>query len=374
MSLADARRILADLIGFPTLSGENNLELVAYAAAQLDALGARTRTTVDPNGTQANLFATFGPDIDGGVILSGHTDVVPAEGTWSHDPFDAWEADGRVYGRGACDMKAFIACALAMAPVFARGPLKRPVHFAFTYDEEVGCFGAQALMKALAEWEVRPAVCIIGEPTGMRIIEGHKGCNEYTTTFTGVAGHASEPERGVNAIAFASRFVARLGEIGEEMKARAPAGSPFTPPWTTLQAGMIAGGAARNIIPEHCAVEWESRPISAADAEYVREAVRRCVDEEIGPEMARLDARAGAQNGGDRRDGRARAGLRFRGGGARQGADRRERDGGRGLRHGGRASSRRPGSRPSSAARASSSRRTGPTSSWPSTSSSAASP
>ncbi|ESR23923.1 Acetylornithine deacetylase [Lutibaculum baratangense AMV1] len=283
--LDETRRILGDLIGFPTVSADGNLALIAYASAALDAIGAHTRTTLDASGTKANLFATIGPDTDGGIVLSGHTDVVPADGEWTGDPFVAHEEGGRIYGRGACDMKGFIACALAMAPAFAATRLERPVHFAFTYDEEVGCFGARALVEALREWSVKPSTCVIGEPTGMRIIEGHKGCYEYTTAFTGSAGHASEPDRGVNAIAYAGRFLARLAETGEALKGRAPAKSPFVPPWTTLQAGVIRGGTARNVIPDHCEVEWEMRPVTAADADFALSEIRRCLEGELSPEM-----------------------------------------------------------------------------------------
>ncbi|MEW5425097.1 acetylornithine deacetylase [Amorphus sp. 3PC139-8] len=291
--LADTRRILSDLISFPTVSADGNLELIAYAAAALDAMGARTRTTLDDSGTKANLFATIGPDVDGGVVLSGHTDVVPADGEWTDDPFTAVERDGHVYGRGACDMKGFIACALAMAPSFAAARLARPVHFAFTYDEEVGCFGARALVEALKDWEVRPSTCIIGEPTMMRIIEGHKGCYEYTTAFTGVPGHASEPERGLNAIAYAGRFLCKLAATAEAMKPRAPADSPFLPPWTTLQAGVVRGGTARNVIPDACEVEWEMRPVNDADARFGLEEIRDFLDGQLAPEMRRLHPEAG---------------------------------------------------------------------------------
>ena len=214
---------------------------------------------------------------------------------WAHlfDPFTAVERDGLIYGRGACDMKGFIACALAMAPAFAEAKLKRPVHFAFTYDEEVGCFGARALMGAIADWGVKPATCIIGEPTSMRIIEGHKGCYEYTTAFTGVPGHASEPDRGVNAIAYAGRFLARLAEMEEQLKARVPEGSLFTPPWTTLQPGVIRGGIARNVIPDACEVEWEMRPVNAADARFALDRIRAFLDGEIDPEMRAKAAEAG---------------------------------------------------------------------------------
>jgi len=282
--------ILKELVGFPTVSADSNLELIAYCTAALDALGARTEMTLDPSGQKANLFATIGPDIDGGVVLSGHTDVVPVDGQdWSDDPFALWtDVDGRLYGRGTCDMKGFIACALATAPRFAAADLKRPVHFAFTFDEEVGCLGAKVLLEALRTSGRRPAVCLIGEPTEMRIIEGHKGCHEYTTRFTGLPGHGSDPDAGVNAVEYAVRYVGRLLALREALAERAPAWSPFTPPWSTLQVGRIEGGIAHNVIAEHCAVDWEFRPVTPEDTHFLKAELDRYVKEDLLPAMRRV--------------------------------------------------------------------------------------
>lgn len=271
MALIDeTKAILGDLIAFPTVSSDGNLELIAYAAERLTACGATISISRDEEGRKANLFATMGPEIDGGIVLSGHTDVVPADGEWTSDPFTMREAGNLIYGRGACDMKGFIAAALALAPHYAQADLKRPVHFAFTYDEEVGCLGGRQLVEEIRQMGIRPSTAIIGEPTSMGIIEGHKGCYEYTTEFTGLEGHGSRPELGVNAVEYAVRYIARLMELGEAMKARAPDGSRFEPPWTTLQVGRIEGGSARNVIAGHCAVEWEMRPVRAEDADEVK--------------------------------------------------------------------------------------------------------
>jgi acetylornithine deacetylase len=280
------RAILADLIAMPTVSADSNLELIAYCAARLDALGAKTDMTLDPSGQKANLFATIGPDIDGGIVLSGHTDVVPVEGqAWATDPFRAVEAEGRIYGRGACDMKGFLACALALAPRMAAAELRRPIHFAFTYDEETGCLGAQVMLKALAEAGRRPAICIIGEPTEMRIIEGHKGCCEYTTRFTGLAGHGSQPDLGVSAVEYAVRYAGRLLELRQALVARAPVGSRFDPPWSTLQVGRLSGGIAHNVIADHCEVDWEFRPVTDADTDFLKREVKSCVENTLLPAM-----------------------------------------------------------------------------------------
>ncbi|MGB3339390.1 MAG: acetylornithine deacetylase [Devosia sp.] len=292
--LNETTSILADLIAFPSVSQDSNADLIDYLKHRLERLGARIEVTSDADGGKANIFATIGPaDQDGGVVLSGHTDVVPVEGQdWSSDPFTAALRDGRIYGRGACDMKGFIACAMAHAPLFARAKLKRPLHLAFTYDEEVGCLGAQVMLERLGRTGPKPAICIVGEPTGMAIIEGHKGCCEYTTTFSGTAGHASQPDLGVNAVEYAVRYITRLLEVGEALKARAPAQSLFDPPWSTIQVGRIAGGTARNIIAEACSVEWELRPINSDDLAFAKANIENYVETQLLPRMRAVHPRA----------------------------------------------------------------------------------
>lgn len=287
MSLTDDTiEILKELIGFPTVSVDSNLDLILFAADRLTALGADIRIFKDETGKKANLFATLGPAGDGGIVLSGHSDVVPVEGQdWSTDPFDMVEKDGKLFGRGTCDMKGFIAASLAVAPEFAKANLKRPVHFCFTYDEESGCLGGQALMEDLKREGVRPAVCIIGEPTEMRIIEGHKGCYEYTVDFTGLEGHGSLPDLGVNAVEYAVRYVTRLMELRAELKNHAPENSRFDPPWTTVQVGRLSGGTAHNIIPGNCTLDWEMRPVRKADSDMVKDNLRAYVDDELRPAM-----------------------------------------------------------------------------------------
>ena len=293
-ALADIREILGDLISFPTVSAESNLNLIEHCAERLSSIGADVTLTNDDTGLKANLFATIGPRVDGGIVLSGHTDVVPVEGQpWTCDPFRAEERDGLILGRGSCDMKGFLATALALAPRFAAANLSRPLHLAFTYDEETGCFGAPRLIKGIADSGLKPRICIVGEPTEMRIIEGHKGTYEYTTEFTGLEGHASNPDAGINAVEFASRFISKLLETAEVMRHRAPADSRFDPPHTTLQCGVIHGGIARNVIPRHCALEWEMRPVNRADADLAKEILRDYVDRELLPRMHAVDLKAG---------------------------------------------------------------------------------
>lgn len=277
----DTVSILNDLISMPTVSAESNLELITYASERLGDCGATISVMRDETGRKANLFATIGPEGDGGIVLSGHTDVVPAlEEEWTSDPFRMRADKDRLFGRGACDMKGFIAAVLATAPLYARRSLKRPLHVALTYDEEVGCHGARQLVDDLRRSGLKPSVAIVGEPTEMRVIEGHKGCNEYTTSFTGLEGHGSHPDAGVNAIEFAARFVHRLMEHGGKLRSAYPSDSRFDPPWSTVQVGRIEGGAARNIVAGHCVVEWELRPVSAEDAAAVKaDLVQYCEDE-----------------------------------------------------------------------------------------------
>ena len=277
---------LDKLIAFPTVSSESNMDLINYAANFFDDIGADVHLSHNPDGTKANLFATIGPRQNGGVVLSGHTDVVPVEGQdWTSDPFSAVHKDDRVIGRGACDMKGFIACALASAPAFQALELTRPLHIALTYDEEVGCLGAPVMLNALADLGIRPNVAIIGEPTGMQIIEGHKGCYEYTTQIRGLEGHGSLPDAGVNAVESAVRIIHELLETGETLRQRAPADSRFTPPWTTVSVGKIEGGIARNIIAKDCTFEWEIRPVQRSDSDLVWDRLHTLIDGSLLPEM-----------------------------------------------------------------------------------------
>ena len=277
--------ILDRLIAFPTISSESNRDCIDWIADYLTPLGARCQITSDTEG-KANIFATIGPDVDGGLILSGHLDVVPVAGqNWSTDPFVLREDAGLLYGRGTCDMKGFIAACLALAPEFAAAELSRPVHFAFTYDEEVGCLGARVLVDEMVKAGLKPSAAIIGEPTSMRIIEGHKGCCEYTTEFTGVEGHSSLPDLGVNALEYATRYVTRLMEIRQDLPDFAPEDSRFDPPHTTLQVCEFHSGVAHNVIPNKAAVGWEMRPIQQSDRDYVRDQIDTFTRDVLLPEM-----------------------------------------------------------------------------------------
>lgn len=284
--LAETQALLADLIGFPTVSTDSNLEMIAFLGNRLEQIGARVDIFHDESNTKANLFASLGPEVDGGIVLSGHTDVVPVtDQAWGSNPFEMIEADGRLYGRGSCDMKGYIAACVAMASQFAEAVRDRPLHFAFTYDEETGCFGARALVESLKARGIRPGVAIIGEPTSMRIIEGHKGCYEYSTHFHGLAGHGSSPDRGVNAVEYAARYVMRLLELKDQLRARAPADSRFDPPWTTISTGGLHGGVAHNVIVETARLDWEMRPVVPEDADFVKADLAGYVEDVLLPAM-----------------------------------------------------------------------------------------
>lgn len=263
---------LADLVAMPTVSADPNRALIDRLAGDLAAIGARIR--IQGDAVKANLVASFGPAVDGGIMLSGHTDVVPVAGqAWSVPPFALTERDGRLHGRGTADMKGFIACVMAALPALVARPPAQPLHLVLTHDEEVGCLGARALARLMAAEGPRPRLAIIGEPTGMRIVEGHKGCCEYRTEFHGLAGHGSDPARGVSAVEHAARYAAALIGLRGTLERRAPAHSRFHPPWTTLNIGRITGGEAANVIAEHAVIDWDLRPVQPADLAFVLEAI-----------------------------------------------------------------------------------------------------
>ena len=262
-----AVEILHDLIGFDTVSRNSNMELIGYIQAYLDGLGIASEVIGDETGAKANLWATIGgPASVPGIVLSGHTDVVPVEDQdWHSDPFEMIEKDGKLFGRGTCDMKGFLAICLALAPEIARARLREPIHFAFSYDEEVGCRGVGGMIEKISGRRPLPRACIVGEPTSMRAVTTHKGIRAFETDITGREGHSSNTEFGVSAIMAASRLIEFLRGILTEMKARGDDTGTFDPPYTSLNIGSIHGGTAVNITPNHCRMIWEYRPLPQAD-------------------------------------------------------------------------------------------------------------
>ena len=278
--------LLERLVGFETVSASSNLELVQFVEAYLAEHGIAASLSFDATGRKANVFATIGPHVDGGIVLCGHTDVVPVDDQrWNSEPFALMRRNGRLYGRGSADMKGFIACALAQVPAYLAAPLRLPMHLAFTFDEEVGSCGAPILVEQIRGLDYTPRIAIVGEPTEMRLISGHKGGYEMITTITGLEGHASDPRRGVNAISYATRFIARLDDIAEELAAQPVETSPFDPAYTTISVGTIHGGTARNVIPGTCSFDWEIRPVRSGDPPTILATMDAFVREELLPEM-----------------------------------------------------------------------------------------
>ena len=284
-------KILTDLIGFRTISGEDNSALINYCEDYLHKLGATSFKTFDKEKKRINLFATLKSKNTNGIkpiILSGHTDTVPVSKSWSTDPFKATIKGDKLYGRGSCDMKGFIACTLAFAPIYAKTNLNRDIHFSFTFDEETACLGAPILIEELKKRNIKDGICIVGEPTKMKIIDAHKGCYEYTTHFEGLAGHSSAPHKGVSAVEFATKYANKLIELREDLKKRAPKDSIFDPPFSTLQVGGIFGGIAHNVIADKCYINWETRPVVKEDGTFLNNQIDAYANEVLLPEMKKV--------------------------------------------------------------------------------------
>jgi len=284
-------KILSDLISFKTISGNDNSPLIDYCDNILKKNGASTFRVYDNNKERVNLFGTIKAKTTNGkkpIILSGHTDVVPVSKGWSTDPFIATTKGDKLFGRGSCDMKGFIACVLAYVPILSKSNLDRDIHFSFTFDEETACIGAPLLIKELKKRNIKDGICIIGEPTKMKIIDAHKGMNEYTIHFEGLAGHSSQPDKGVNAIEYATMYINKLLELRKELIKRAPKDCIFNPPHSTLSVGGISGGIAHNVIADKCKVEWETRPVIKEDGVFVTEQIDKFVNNELLPKMKKI--------------------------------------------------------------------------------------
>ncbi len=282
------------LVGFDTVSARSNLALIEHVRGYLDGHGIAARLTFNAERSKANLFATIGPQRRGGIVLSGHTDVVPVAGQpWETEPFTLVERDGRLYGRGTADMKSFIAVALALVPEFAAADLRVPIHLALSYDEETGCFGVGGMLADIAAALPRPALAIVGEPTSMQLANRHKGVFGFETVVTGRDGHSSATHRGVNAIATAAEAIAWLNRLAAEFRTSGPFDDSFEPPCTTINVGGIAGGTAVNIIARECRFDWEFRPVPGFDAGSVRRRFDSYVADELLPAMRQVAPEAG---------------------------------------------------------------------------------
>lgn len=288
------RSLLAQLLAFDTTSRESNLALIDFIRDYLDWLGIESQLIFNAEQTKANLYARLGPGGDGGVMLSGHTDVVPVDGqSWTLPPFQLTEREGRCYGRGSADMKGFIACVLAALPRFQQQTLRMPLHLAFSYDEEVGCLGVRSLIEHLSASPEKPALCIIGEPTGMQPVYGHKGKVAMRCNVHGHACHSAYAPSGVNAIEYAAKLIGKLTELAEPLKQIHD--NRFDPPYSTLQTGTIRGGAALNIVPERCQFDFEMRYLPNTDVAATLDAVQQYAEQTLLPAMQAVQAETAIQ-------------------------------------------------------------------------------
>lgn len=286
MSEMSSRTLLERLVGFATVSRDSNLELIAFIEQYLAGLGVRSELFYNPDRTKANLFATIGPGDRGGVVLSGHTDVVPVDGqAWTVEPFRLTARDGRLYGHGTADMKGFVASVLAAVPKLLSADLKIPVHLAFSYDEEVGCLGVRPMLAELEQRPHKPVLCLIGEPTELKPVLGHKGKLAMRCSVKGAACHSAYAPYGVNAIQYAARLIGRLDEIGTRLARPEHHDRRFDPPYSTVQTGVIQGGRALNIVPAECEFDFEVRALPGFDAQNVADELERYAEAELLPAM-----------------------------------------------------------------------------------------
>jgi acetylornithine deacetylase len=286
----DTVALLDRLVAFDTTSRNSNLELIGFVRDHLDRLGVRYDESRDASGRYANLHARIGPDAPGGLALSGHVDTVPVDGqSWSTDPFRLTESDGRLHGRGACDMKGFVAAMLAAIPALQAMRLSRPVHLFITFDEEVSMTGARLLISRLGQQTPRPDLCVVGEPSLMQPIVAHKGRLAAAATVRGRSGHSADPEAGVNAVQAAAEAIAWVAAQARARQTEGPFAEGFAPAYTTMQVGTVQGGSILNVIPEHAqfSVEWRTIPGDDARAEFER--LRRFAAERIEPAMKQVD-------------------------------------------------------------------------------------
>lgn len=285
MSPMNSIEMLTRLVAFPTVSRDSNLPLIDWVENYLAPFGARCRRTWNSERTKANLFAAIGPDVPGGVVLSGHTDVVPVDDQdWHTNPFELTERDGLLYGRGSSDMKGFSAVFLSRLASLDIAALKKPLYLALSYDEEIGCLGIDRMVDDALGHFARPDFAIIGEPTSMQIVRAHKSINVFRTLVTGKAAHSSQPHRGASAILAAARIIEHLDSIGRTRR-REAGDSGCEPPWTTVQVGKIRGGTAVNILPSQCEFLWEYRGLPEEDPAFISQAMQAFIEREVLPDL-----------------------------------------------------------------------------------------
>jgi len=290
----DTEKLLSKLVSFDTTSSRSNCNCIDFIRDYLNEFGIKSDIITNEDGTKACLWATIGASDKPGIVLAGHTDVVPVEGQdWSSDPFTLTERSGKLYGRGSCDMKAFIACVLSVVPELTKQKLVQPIHLAFTYDEETGMEGAVRLTDYLRTRKVVPEWVWIGEPTSLRIIDSHKGVAAFTTSITGIPGHSGQPDKGLNAIELGVQFMNILQDMAQSKKDKPIVASRFDPPYTTFNLGTIKGGTAENIIAEHCDIHWQARAHPGDDLNAVLSEIERTAQAKLKPRFAAFTPKAG---------------------------------------------------------------------------------
>jgi acetylornithine deacetylase len=288
-----SEQILAKLISFDTTSRNSNIPLIAWIEDYLDQFSIPHLRVDYETGSKTNLFATIGPDVAGGIVLSGHTDVVPVDGQdWTSDPFTMIERDKHLFGRGTADMKGFIAVALALVPEFLKLKLRLPIHLAFSCDEEVGCKGVRPLVDYLKHSDKKPSAAIIGEPTSMQVVNGHKSAVRFSTEVTGHESHSALTDQGVNAIMVAGEIIHEINNIREDLIAQGDPTGRFNPPYSTIHIGVISGGTANNIVPKTCSFNWETRLLPGSDQNYVSARVN-AVARKLEPAMKAVSPNTG---------------------------------------------------------------------------------
>ena len=278
--------LISKLVSFATVSRDSNLELIEFVRAYLDEHGIESRLVPSDDGAKANLYATIGPMVEGGVVVSGHTDVVPVDGQpWDTDPFTLVQKDGRLYGRGTADMKSFHAVALALLPEMLGRKLQRPIHLALSYDEEIGCLGAPRMIERIASELPRSRAVLVGEPTSMCVVNAHKSLTGLETVVTGHEAHSSQTHRGVSAVMTAARLIAFLEDMARENAGGTPSGMPFEPPFSTIHVGTVKGGTATNIISRECRFTWDMRCIPEDDPQIFLDRFAEFCGDQILPDM-----------------------------------------------------------------------------------------
>ena len=289
--MSRSRQLLQTLVEFDTTSRESNLQLIEFVRDYLAGFGVTSELVYNEERSKANLFASIGPQELAGIVLSGHTDVVPVDGqAWSVPPFELTERDGKLFGRGTADMKGYIACVLALVPELVKADLRRPVHIALSYDEEVGCLGVRSLLKVLEQRPLKPMLCIIGEPTGLKPVLGHKGKLAMRCDVHGEACHSAYAPYGVNAIEHAAELIGELGRIGQRLRDTRDA--RFDPPFSTVQTGVMSGGKALNIVPADCRFDFEIRALPSQDPGEVADQLKAYAEQQVLPRMQAVSAQS----------------------------------------------------------------------------------